>query len=90
MPRFHTLRFKSTIQGQKVTFLVDGGATHKFIGVASVHRRNIYAENFECFMVIILGNNSMDYAKRVPKIQVVIGNYTVINSFYVVNVVLGV
>ena len=74
VPRFHTLRFKSTIQGQKVTFLVDGGATHKFIDVALVQRRNIHDENFEGFMVIILSNNSMECAKWLPKIQVVIGN----------------
>ena len=60
VPRFHTLRLKGSIQGQKVTVLVDGGSNQKFIDVALVERRNLQAETFDGFIVIIPSNNSMD------------------------------
>ena len=37
-------------------------------------------------MVIIPGNNSTDYTKWIPKLQFTIGNHTIIDKFYVVNV----
>ena len=74
---------------------MDRGDTHKFIYEALVERRNPPTETFGGFTVIIPSNNSMDYAKWIPKLQVTIGNYTVTDNFYVVdatdtNVVLGV
>ena len=86
MPIFHTLRIKGNIQGQKVMVLVDGGSTHNFIYVALVERRKLKIENFDGLMVIILGNNSMDCTKWIPKLQVTIGNHTITNKFYLVNV----
>ena len=65
---------------------MDGGATHKFIDAALVERRNLQAENFDGFIVIIPGNNSMDYTKWIPKLQVTLGNHTITDNFYVVNV----
>ena len=52
MPRFHTLRLKGNIQGQKVMVLVDGGATHNFIDAALVERRKLQAETFDGLIVI--------------------------------------
>ena len=87
MPRFHTVRLKANIQGQNFTVLVDGGANHKFIDVALVERIKLHDENFDGFTVIIPGNNSMDCTKWIPKLQVTIGNHTITDNFYVVNVV---
>ena len=75
--------------------LVDGGATHKFIDAALVERRKLQSKNFDGFIVIIPDNNSMDYNKWIPKLQVTLGNHTITDNFYVVNladtnVVLGV
>ena len=81
MPRFHTLRFKGNIQGQKVTVLVDGGATHNFIDATLVERRNLDAENFDGLTIIILGKNSMDCTKWIPKLQVTIGNHRITRKF---------
>ena len=86
MLRVHTLRLKGNIQGQNVTVLVDGGATHNFIEIALEERRNLHPENFDGFTVIIPGNNSMDCTKWIPKLQVTIGNHTITDNFYVVNV----
>ena len=86
MHRFHTLRLKGNIQGQKVTVVFDGGSNHNFIDTTLVERRNIPTKNFDGFTAIIPGNNYMDYAKWIPKLQVsTIGNYIVTDNFYVVN-----
>ena len=63
--------------------LVDGGATHNFIYAALVEMRNLPTKNFKGFTVIILGKNSMDCTKWIPKIQVTVGNHTIIDNFYV-------
>ena len=86
MPRFHTLRLKGSIQGQNVIVLVDGGATHKFIYAAIVERIKLQYETFDGFIVIIPVKNSMDCTKWILKLQVTIGNYTITDNFYVVNV----
>ena len=49
-------------------------------------RGELQAETFDGFTVIILGNNSMDCTKWIPKLQVTLGNHTVSDNFYVVNV----
>jgi hypothetical protein len=38
VPRYDTLGIKGIVQGQRAIALVDGGATHNFIDVASVSR----------------------------------------------------
>ena len=84
--RFHSLRLKDKIQGQKVMVLVDCGATHNFIDATVVERRNLQGETFNGFTVIIPSNNSMDCTKWIPKLQVTIGNDTINDNCYVVNV----
>ena len=86
VPRFHTLRLKGSIQGQKVTVLVDGGATPNFIAANLVERRKLQAETFDGFTVIIPGNNSMGCTKWIPKLQITLGNHTITDNFDVVNV----
>jgi len=86
VPRFHTLRLKGVLQGQKITVLVDGGATHNFIDSALVERRKLPTEPFEGFTVVIPGNHTMECNRWIPDLQVKIGDYTVKDNFYVVNV----
>ena len=55
---------------------------------------NIPIEPFDGFTVVIPGHKTMQYKTWVPKLQVTVGNYTFVDSFYVVdvadtNVVLG-
>ena len=66
--------------------LLDGGATHNFIDASLVERRKLQDENFDGFTVINPSNNSMDCTKWIPKLQVTLGNHTITNNFYVVNV----
>ena len=75
--------------------LVDVGPTNNFIDTSLVERRKLQDENFNGFTIIIPGNNYMDCTKWIPKVQITLGNHTIIDNFYVVNmadtnVVLGV
>ena len=80
------MRLKGGIQGQKVTVLVDRGATHNFIYPTLVERRKLQDETFDGFIVIIPGNNFMDCTKWIPELQVTRGNHTITDNIYVVNV----
>ena len=52
-----------------------------------VEKRNIPTKPFDGFTVVILGHNTMQCKTWVPKLQVTVGNYTFVDSFYVVDVV---
>ena len=74
--------------------LIDGGASHNFIDVAWVKMRGIQTKSFDGFSVAAVGH-TMECSQRIPKLEVTLGNYIVIETFYVVdvpdlNVVLGV
>ena len=38
VPHLHTLRLKGVLQGQRITFLIDEGATHNFIDANLVEK----------------------------------------------------
>ena len=95
VPRYHTIRCRSVVLGQRTSVLVDGGATHNFIDADMVEKRKIQIEPFDGFTIVIPSHNTMQCKTWVPKLQVTVGNYTFVDSFYVVdvvdtNVVLGV
>ena len=50
VPRFHTLRLKGVLQGQKIIVLFDGGAKHNFIDAEMVERLKPPTNSFEGFM----------------------------------------
>jgi hypothetical protein len=95
VPRYDTLRIRGTIQGQCTISLIDGGETHNFIDVALVARRALQTEEFEGFDVAVANGHMVECLDRVPDLEVHLGNYTVKDTFYVVDlsdtdVVLGV
>ena len=95
VPRYHTIRCKGVVLGQRASVLVDGGVKNNFIDAKMVEKINIPIEPFDGIIVVIPGYNTMQGNTWVPKLQVTIGNYTFVDSFYVVddadnNVVLGV
>jgi hypothetical protein len=47
------------MQGQRVTMLIDGGATHNFIDATLVTRRQIPTEEFEGFEVVVVDGYNM-------------------------------
>jgi hypothetical protein len=95
IPRYNTLRLKGLVQGQRMTALVDGGATHNFIDASLVARRGLRTEEFEGFHVAVADGYTMTCLDMIPDLEIKLGNYTLTDTFYVVDlsdtdVVLGV
>ena len=65
---------------------MDGGATQNFIYETLVESRKLQSKTFDGFTVIIPSKNSVDCTKWIPKLQVTLGNHTITDNFYVVNV----
>jgi len=83
------------MQGQSVTMLINGGATYNFRDATLVTRRQIPTEEFEDFEVVVADGYKVMCTQRIRWLDVTLGNYTLTNEFYVVeladtNVVLGV
>jgi hypothetical protein len=95
VPRYNTLRLKGLVQGQRMTTLVDGGATHNFIDASLVARRGLRTKEFEGFHVAVADGYTMTCLDMIPNLEVKLGKYTLTDTFYVVDlsyidVVLGV
>jgi len=78
------------IQGQRVS-----GATHNFIYAQLVQRRGMITTMFEGFSVLVSGDRTMQCTRYVPALIVTMGNYSMMDHFFVVdvpdtNVVMGV
>ena len=86
VPTFHTIRIGGSIQGQHSIALIDGGATHNIIYASWVERKRVPTEDFEGFTVVMAGNHKMKCTKRIPQLKVQLGNYTLVDDFYVVDV----
>jgi hypothetical protein len=68
-----------------MTTLVDGGATHNFIDASLVARRGLHTEEFEGFHVAVADGYTMTCLEMVPDLEVKLGNYTLTDTFYVVD-----
>ena len=53
VPKYLTLRVRGTVHGQRVSVLVDSGATEKFIDAQMVEWRGIPIESFDGFSVLV-------------------------------------
>ena len=89
-----TLRVQGSILNQRVSILVDSGATHNFIDAQLVQRREIPTDSFEGFFVLVPGDRNMQCMNYVPSLSVTMGTYTLTDHFFVVdipdtNVILG-
>jgi hypothetical protein len=68
-----------------MTTLVDGGATHNFIDASLVARRGLRIAEFEGFHVAVADGYTMTCLDMVPDLEVKLGNYTLTDTFYVVD-----
>jgi hypothetical protein len=85
VPRDETIRIKGLIQERRhVTTLVDGGAIHNFIDATLVSRRGLQTEEFEGFTVAVADGYTVTCLDKVPDLEVKLGNYTMTDTFYVV------
>jgi hypothetical protein len=94
VPIFHIFRFEGECR-DIVTILIHGGATHNFIDSTLVTGRGIPTIDLERFDVVVVGGSSMPCMRKVLKFVVVLGNYTMMDDFYVVglpdtNIILGI
>jgi hypothetical protein len=82
-------------RGKELQHLIDRGATHNFIDATIVNRRHIPVKYFEGFNVVVVDEYNMTCTQRIRGLDVTMGNYTLTDDFYVVDladthVVLGV
>jgi hypothetical protein len=75
VPRYYTFRIRGILQGWRVTTLIDGGATHKFIDATLITRRHILRKDFEGFSVVVADGYNMTFTKRIRGLDVTLGNY---------------
>jgi hypothetical protein len=59
VPKFITLRMRGVLQGQRVTILINGGASRKFINVSLVNIRHLPIVEFQGFLVEVEGGCTM-------------------------------
>jgi hypothetical protein len=85
VPRHNNLRLKDLAQRQHMTSLVDSGATHNFIDASLVSRRVLRTEEFEGFHMAVEDGYTMTCLDMVPDLEVMLGNYTLTDTFYVVD-----
>jgi hypothetical protein len=83
------------IQGKRDFFLIDGGASHKFIDSTLVKIRNIPTIEFEGFHVEVARGNTMPCDKYILGLNLTLWRYDLEQDFYVMelpytNVILGV
>jgi hypothetical protein len=59
VPKYNTFRMRGVLQGQKISVLIDGGASHNFIDSSLLQRRHIPTVEFEGFKVEVAGGSTM-------------------------------
>jgi hypothetical protein len=68
-----------------MTSLVDGGATQNFIDASLVAKKGLRTKEFEGFHVAVADGYTMTCLDMVPDLEVKLGNYTLTDTFYVVD-----
>ena len=68
VPKYLTLRVQGSIMNQRVSILIDSGATHNFIDAHLVQRREIPTDTFEGFSVLVPGDRIMQCMHYVPSL----------------------
>jgi hypothetical protein len=95
VPKFNTFGMRGVFQGQKVSVLIDGGASHNFIDLALLKRRHIPTVGFEGFKVEVAGGSTMPCDRYIPGMRLTLGGHELVQDVYVMdlpntNIILGV
>jgi hypothetical protein len=95
VPKYNTFRMRGVLQGQRVSVLIDGGASHNFIDAALLKRRHIPTVEFEGFKVEVAGGSTMPCDRYIPGLKLTLGRHELIQDVYVMdlpdtNIILGV
>jgi hypothetical protein len=95
VPKYNTFRMRGVLQGQRVSVLIDGGASHNFIDSTLLKRRHIPTVEFEGFKVEVAGGGTMPCDRYIPGMKLTLGRHELIQDVYVMdlpdtNIILGV
>jgi hypothetical protein len=95
VPKYNTFRMRGVLQGQKVSVLIDGGASHNFIDSALLQRRHIPTVEFEGLKVEVAGGSTMPCNRYILGMKLTLGMHDLAQDFYVMdlpdtNIILGV
>jgi hypothetical protein len=83
------------LQGQKVSILIDGGASHNFIDSALLKMKHIPIVEFEGFKVEVASGSTMPCNRYIPGMKLTLGRHELVQDVYVMdlvdtNIILGV
>lgn len=84
-PRCTVFRVRGTLKGKWVLVMLDSGATLNFINSSLVSQRGLCMEAHEGFKVKVAGGNLLSCTHLVPQLSITMGNHTVTNDFFVVD-----
>jgi hypothetical protein len=95
VPKFNTFRMRGVLHGQRVSVMIDGGASHNFIDAALLKRRHIPTVEFEVFKVEVAGGSTMLCIRYIPGMKITLGRHELVQDVYVMdlpdtNIILGV
>jgi hypothetical protein len=85
VPKYNTFRMRGVLQGQKVSVLIDGGASHNFIDSTLLQRRHIPTVEFEGFKVEVAGGSTMPCNRYIPGMKITLGRHDLAQDFYVMD-----
>ena len=75
VPKYNTFRMRGVLQGQRVSVLIDGGASHNFIDATLLKRRHIPTVEFEGFKVEVARGSTMPCDRYIPGMKLTLGRH---------------
>jgi hypothetical protein len=81
VPKYNTFSMRGVLQGQKVSILIDGGASHNFIDSTLPQRRHVPTVEFEGFKVEVAGGRTMPCNRYIPGMKLILGRHDLDRNF---------
>jgi hypothetical protein len=75
VPKYKTFRMRGVLQGQRVSVLIDGGASHNFIDATLLKKRHIPIVEFEGFKVEVAGKSTMPCDIYISGLKLTLGRH---------------
>ena len=95
VPKYNTFRMRGVLHEQKLSILIDGGASYNFIDSTLLWRRHIPMVEFEGFKVEVAGGSTMPCDRYILGMNLTLGRHELVQDVYVMdlpdtNIILGV
>ena len=78
VPKFKTFKMRGVLQGQRVSILIDGEASHNFIDATLLKRRHIPTVEFEGFKVEVASGSTMPCNRYIPGMKLTLGRHALV------------